>query len=81
MEKLKSIWADIKKSLGKKVLIGLVGYVVVYLQGKFPDMQLPSADLVKDLVAALLVTHTLTDIVALLKTGGKEWLAEMVQKN
>ena len=70
----------IAKSLGKKAIIVLVGLIMAVLREKFPGWPLPSDQLIIDAVAALLLTHTATDIVYILKTFGKEAVKEIAPK-
>lgn len=72
--------ATVAKSLGKKVLIALVGIVLSALHARYPELPLPSDELIVDLVLALLAAHTLTDVAAVLKVGSKEVVKEIAPK-
>lgn len=64
--------------LGKKVLMAVVGLILGILHTKFPDWPLPSNETIAEVIIALLSAHTLTDVVYILKTGGKEVVKEIV---
>lgn len=68
MNTLRTIW----QTMGKKVVIVLAGLVLDWLRAKFPGASLPSTDTIREAVAALLGAHTLTDIVAIVKTKALE---------
>ncbi|TXH41506.1 MAG: hypothetical protein E6Q97_37535 [Desulfurellales bacterium] len=57
---------------GRKVLMWFIGLTLSALQSKFPDWPLPSQQFLFDLTVALMAAHSLTDVVAILKTGAKE---------
>jgi hypothetical protein len=63
---------------GKKLIVTLVGLVLASLKAQHPDWPLPSEDLVKDLVLAFLAAHTLTDVVAVIKTAVPEVVKDVV---
>ena len=68
-----------RKWLGKKLIVIGIGYVLAALKAKHPDWPLPGEDFTKDLVMAFVGAHTLTDVVAVMKTAGKEVLAGKAQ--
>jgi hypothetical protein len=70
---------DLKLWAGKKVILAALGVGLATLKAKFPDWPLPSEDFLRDLIVALLSAHTLTDVVAIFKTAGKEVLAGKAQ--
>lgn len=69
----------VRNWFGKKVIIGAIGYIMVALREAHPDWPLPSPDFTQDLVLTLIGAHAATDIVAILKTTGKEVLAGKAQ--
>ena len=73
---LKKLWGW----FGKKLIVVIVGLVLNSLKQMHPEWPLPDAGLVKDLVIAFLACHSATDIVAVLKTGGKELAKDVLAK-
>jgi hypothetical protein len=72
--------ASVVGSLGKKVLIAIVGLALSALRVRYPDLALPSDELIVDIVLALLAAHTLTDVAAVIKVGSKEVVKELAPK-
>jgi hypothetical protein len=52
----------LKLAGSRKLLYVIVAGALVVAKAKFPEWSLPDADLVVDLVLALLACHTLTDV-------------------
>lgn len=66
--------------VGRKFLAMIVGLVLASLKAAHPDWPLPSEELVLDLVLAFMACHSVTDIFAIMKTGGKELVKELGPK-
>jgi hypothetical protein len=66
---------NLKLWAGKKVILAALGVGLATLKSKYPDWPLPSEEFLRDLILALLSAHTLTDVVAIFKTAGKEVIA------
>lgn len=75
METVKGWIASVRKWAGKKLIVAAVGMGIAALKAKHPDWPLPDVDFTRDVLIALLGAHTLTDIMAILKTAGKEVLS------
>ena len=74
MDFLKKIWGW----FGKKLVVVIVGLVVASLKAQHPDWPLPSEELIKDLVVAFMACHSLTDIVAIIKTAVPEVVKDVM---
>lgn len=74
MEAIKTVLGRLRKWAGKKVIMALVGLGMTALKTAHPDWPLPSEEFTVDLTLALLTAHTVTDVVHILKTAGKEVL-------
>lgn len=59
---------------GKKLTVAAVGLVLMSIKAAHPDWPIPSEEFVRDVIIAFLGAHTLTDVMAILKTAGNEVL-------
>lgn len=59
---------------GRKMLLWFLSLTLSALKAKYPDAPLPSESFVFDITASLFAAHSLTDIVAIIKTGAKEYV-------
>lgn len=75
-EKFAALLKVVAEKLGKKVMMVIVGAVFATIKTRYPEAPLPSVDLVVDGVAALLLTHTITDVAHIVSTFVGEWLRE-----
>jgi hypothetical protein len=66
-----ALWA----LLGKKLMVILAGLALNAIHAKFPELPLPSTDVLVQLIMAFLACHTLTDVVAILKGAAAKQLA------
>lgn len=69
MEWFKRVWSK----LSRKVLYVVAAFVLEGVRVRFPDAPLPPADLVVDLVLALMLTHGATDVAHLVGVAVGEW--------
>lgn len=60
----------------RKAIYALVALILSAAGAAFPDAPLPSTELVTDVAMALLATHTLTDVAAILKEAVLEYLKQ-----
>lgn len=60
----------------RKLIYAVVGLVLAGLRVQFPELPLPSVELITDAVLALIATHTATDIVHIVSTSAVEWARE-----
>ena len=70
MSFLEKVWAKV----ARKAVYALATIIFAGIKVKWPEAPLPEVDLVVDLGFALLATHTLTDVVAILKAAVVEYL-------
>lgn len=70
MEFLKKV----QKWFGKKLTVAAVGMILMAVKSSHPDWPIPSEEFVRDVILAFLGAHTVSDVVAILKTTGNEVL-------
>jgi hypothetical protein len=66
---LKRAW----DKLSRKFLMAAIVAILEGVRAAYPNLPLPPAELVEDLVMTLIGTHTFMDALALIKTFAIEW--------
>jgi hypothetical protein len=72
---MKEIFQKLFDVFGKKLIVIIVGLALGALKAKFPNAPLPNQDLLVQLIMAFLACHTLTDVIAVLKSGAASGIA------